>query len=173
MSSLFCLVYGSHFVTVCMLTLVWMPFIKAHLPVVFRSDPAGGQSCQWNSIHHSTPASNVAAADAAWRCAGPRHTAGLCFILHLTQQWHVCSSSVTAGCVVTASTHLMSGICFPESAEVLIIASQCRKSVRCLARLKCNIRTDGGRFYWKRTGGSREGFTIAGLLQWFMKDDVH
>ncbi len=144
-------------------------FLKAHLSVVFRSDPAGGQSCQWSSIHHSTPAANVAAADAAWRCAGPRHTAGLCFILHLTQQWHVCSSSVTAGCVVTASTHLMSEICFPVSAEVLIIASQCRKSVWCLARLKYNFR----RFYRKSTGGSRAGFTIAGLLQWFMKVDVH
>ncbi len=105
-------------------------------------------------------------------CRPPSYSRSVLHTSLNTQQWHACSSSVTAGCVVTASMHLMSGICFPESAEVLIIASQCRKSVGCLACLKCNIRTDGGRFYWKRTDASRAGFTIAGLLQWFMRD-VH
>lgn len=52
----------------------------------FRSALAGGQSCQWNSIHHSASAANVTAAagpatDAAWWSAGPRHTAGLCYYL--------------------------------------------------------------------------------------------
>lgn len=62
---------------------------KTSLCWLSRSDPAGGQSCQRSSIHHSASAADVVAAagpatDAAWRCAGPRHTAGLCFLPQIT-----------------------------------------------------------------------------------------